>query len=167
MPCILTFAGGFATSVSSNSPQISSLCAVMDGNIWFKIVETVVWNFRWKLFTRTEAPCFPLSKNTWNKPKIILKAHKCSPVWQLPRHTKLVQPQLCKCTSLPFHPFLGSSFCWQDAVAKGDRKDVQLAFLPPALSAADPIYVAAEPLASKRPSINVTGPFEEFWQWHK
>lgn len=74
----------------------------------------------------------------------------------------LVQPQLCNCTSLPFQPLLGSSFCWQDAVAKGDRKDVQLAFLSPALSAADPIYVTAEPLASKRPTINVTGPFEEF-----
>jgi len=59
-------------------------------------------------------------------------------------------------------PLLGSSFCWQDAVAKGDRKDVQLASLSPALSAADPIYVAAEPLASERPIINVTGPSEEF-----
>lgn len=39
---------------------------------------------------------------------------------------------------------------------------MQLAFLPPALSAADPIDVAAEPLACKRPSINVTGPLEEF-----
>lgn len=167
MPRILTFAGGFATSVSSNSPQISSPCAVMDGNIWLKIVETVVWNFRWKLSVRTEALCIPLSKTTWNEPKRILKAHKCSLVWQLPPHTMLVQPQLCNCTSLPFQPLLGSSFCWQDAVAKGDRKDVQLAFLSPALSAADPIYVTAEPLASKRPTINVTGPFEEFWQWHK
>lgn len=167
MPRIWTFTGGFATSVSSNSPQISSLCAVMDGNTWPKTAKTVIWNFRWKLFIRTEALCISLSKNTWNKPKIILKAHEHSLVWQLPPHTKLVQPQLCKCTSLPFQPWLGSSFCWQDAVAKGDRKDVQLAFLSPALSAADPIYVTAEPLASERPTINVTGPFEEFWQWHK
>lgn len=39
---------------------------------------------------------------------------------------------------------------------------MQLAFLSPALSAADPICVTAEPLASKRRTINVTGPFEEF-----
>lgn len=166
MPRILTFTGGFATSVSSNS-QISSLHAVMDGNIWSKTAKTVIWNFRYNLFIRTESLCIPLFNNTWNKPKIILKAHERSLVWQLPPHTKLVQLQLCKCTSLPFQPWLGSSFCWQDAVAKGDRKDVQLAFLSPALSAADPTYVTAEPLASKRPTINVTGPFEEFWQWHK
>lgn len=65
-------------------------------------------------------------------------------------------------TSPPFQPSLGSGFCWQDAVAKGDRKDVQLASLSPALSAAGPIYASAEPLASKRPAINVTRPFEEF-----
>lgn len=71
LPRILTFAGGFATSVSSNSPQISSLHAVIDGNIWPRTAKTVIWNFRWKLFIRTEGLCIPLSKNTWNKPKMI------------------------------------------------------------------------------------------------
>lgn len=114
MPRILTFAGGFATSVSSNSSHISSLCAVMDGNIWLKIAEAIIWSFRWKLFIGTEALCARLSKNTWNKPKIILKAHECSLIWQLPPQTKLVQPQLGK-THIPSFP----AFTWQQFLLAG------------------------------------------------
>lgn len=71
MPRILTFTRGFATSVSSNSPQISSLTAVMDGNIQSKTAKT---DFQMKTLHKDRGSAHSLVPKHMEQTKNIFKS---------------------------------------------------------------------------------------------
>lgn len=113
MPCILTFAGGFATSVSSNSAQTSSLCVVMDGNIWLKIADCHL-EFHVKTAHKDRRPVHSLVQNHTEQIENNVKSTQVFPTLTAsPSH------KACPAPALQMYIPSFAAFAWQQFLLAG------------------------------------------------